>query len=106
MGAATDAEGSYTILNVPLENTSAYIGYKNTTTSNVEVKTNLQDFSLSIAGEAVTIVGERIEFSATNSVRSVGFYAAKYVEGFMQAGPTITNGNLHIRGSRAEDAIL
>ena len=121
MGAATDAEGSYTILNVPAGNyslTASYIGYKNTTTSNVEVKTNLttpQNFSLetsAIAGEAVTIVGERrlVEFSATNSVRSVGSEeiqnaASRSVEGMldMQAGVTITNGNLHIRGSRAEE---
>ena len=121
MGAATDAEGSYTILNVPAGKyslTASYIGYKNTTTSNVEVKTNLttpQNFSLetsAIAGEAVTIVGERrlVEFSATNSVRSVGSEeiqnaASRSVEGMldMQAGVTITNGNLHIRGSRAEE---
>ena len=51
MGAATDAEGSYTILNVPAGNyslTASYIGYKNTTTSNVEVKTKMaQSFNIS-----------------------------------------------------------
>ena len=121
MGAATDAEGGYTILNVPAGKysmTASYIGYKNTTTSNIDVKTNLttpQDFSLetsAVAGEAVTIIGERrlVEFSATNSVRSVGAdeiqnAASRSVEGVldMQAGVTITNGNLHIRGSRAEE---
>ena len=52
MGAATDGDGNYTILNVPAGKysmTASYIGYKNTTTSNVEVKTNLttpQDFSM------------------------------------------------------------
>ena len=48
MGAATDAEGSYTILNVPAGKyslTASYIGYKNTTTSNVEVKLNNKYFS-------------------------------------------------------------
>ena len=120
-GAATDADGNYTILNVPAGTfslTVSYIGHKTVTNSNVEVKTNLttpQDFSLetsAIAGEAVTIVGEKrlVEFSATNSVRSVNAEeiqnaASRSVEGMldMQAGVTITNGNLHIRGSRAEE---
>ena len=121
MGAATDGDGNYTILNVPAGKysmTASYIGYKNTTTSNVEVKTNLttpQDFSLetsAIAGEAVTIVGEKrlVERSATNSVRSVNSEeiqnaASRSVSGMldMQAGVAITNGQLHIRGGRAEE---
>ena len=120
-GAATDSEGNYTILNVPAgmySLTVSYIGHKTVTTSNVEVKTNLttpQDFSLetsAISGEVVTIIGEKrlVEFSATNSVRSVNAEeiqnaASRSVEGMldMQAGVTITDGNLHIRGSRAEE---
>mgnify|MGYP001958286098 FL=1 len=120
-GAATDSEGNYTILNVPAGTyslTVSYIGHKTVTTSNVEVKTNLttpQDFSLetsAISGEVVTIIGEKrlVEFSATNSVRSVNAEeiqnaASRSVEGMldMQAGVTITDGNLHIRGSRAEE---
>ena len=52
MGAATDNDGKYTILNVSAGKyslTASYIGYRSTTTSNVEVKTNLttpQNFSL------------------------------------------------------------
>ena len=52
MGGATDNDGKYTILNVPAGKyalTASYIGYRSTTTSNVEVKTNLttpQNFSL------------------------------------------------------------
>ena len=121
MGGATDNDGKYTILNVPAGKyalTASYIGYRSTTTSNVEVKTNLttpQNFSLessAIEGDAVTIVGEKrlVEFSATNSVRSVNAEeiqnaASRSVTGMldMQAGVTITNGNLHIRGSRAEE---
>ncbi|SVB64271.1 uncharacterized protein METZ01_LOCUS217125, partial [marine metagenome] len=121
MGAATDSDGKYTILNVPAGKfalTASYIGYRSTTTSNVEVKTNLttpQNFSMessAIEGDAVTIVGEKrlVEFSATNSVRSVNAEeiqnaASRSVEGMldMQAGVTITNGKLHIRGSRAEE---
>jgi len=120
-GAATDANGNFTILNVPAgiySLSASYIGHKSVTTSNVEVKTNLTtplDFSLetsAISGEVVTIVGEKrlVEFSATNSVRSVNAEeiqnaASRSVEGMldMQAGVTITNGNLHIRGSRAEE---
>ena len=121
MGRATDADGKYTILNVSAgmySVTASYIGYKSTTTSNVEVKTNLttpQDFSMessAIEGDAVTIVGEKrlVEFSATNSVRIVNAEeiqnaASRSVTGMldMQAGVTITNGKLHIRGSRAEE---
>jgi hypothetical protein len=121
MGGATDNDGKYTILNVPAGTfslTASYIGYRSTTTSNVEVKTNLttpQDFSMessAIEGDAVTIVGQKrlVEFSATNSVRSVNAEeiqnaASRSVTGMldMQAGVTITNGKLHIRGSRAEE---
>ncbi len=120
-GAATDSDGNYTILNVPAGTYSlsvSYIGHKTVTTSNVEVKTNLttpQSFALetsAISGEVVTIIGEKrlVEFSATNSVRSVNAEeiqnaASRSVEGMldMQAGVAITNGNLHIRGSRAEE---
>jgi hypothetical protein len=121
MGGATDSDGKYTILNVPAGTyalTASYIGYRSTTTSNVEVKTNLttpQNFSMessAIEGDAITIVGQKrlVEFSATNSVRSVNAEeiqnaASRSVTGMldMQAGVTITNGNLHIRGSRAEE---
>ena len=82
MGAATDGDGGYTILNVSAGRysvTASYIGYKSTTESNVVVKVNLttpMDFSLessAVEGEAVTIVGQKrlIEPSATNSVRTV-----------------------------------
>ena len=121
MGAATDNDGKYTILNVSAGKyslTASYIGYRSITTSNVEVKTNLttpQNFSMepsAIEGDVVTIIGEKrlVEFSATNSVRIVNAEeiqnaASRSVTGMldMQAGVTITNGKLHIRGSRAEE---
>ena len=121
MGAATDGDGGYTILNVSAGRysvTASYIGYKSTTESNVVVKVNLttpMGFSLessAVEGEAVTIVGQKrlIEPSATNSVRTVDSEeiqnaASRSVTGMldMQAGVTITNGKLHIRGSRAEE---
>jgi hypothetical protein len=121
MGAATDNDGKYTILGVSAGKyslTASYIGYRSTTTSNVEVKTNLttpQNFSMessAIEGDAVTIVGVKrlIEPSATNSVRIMGAEeiqnsASRSVTGMleMQAGVTVTNGDLHIRGSREEE---
>ena len=121
MGAATDGDGGYTILNVPAGKysvTASYIGYKSTTESNVTVKVDLttpMSFSLessAVEGEAVTIVGQKrlIEPSATNSVRTIDAdeiqnAASRSVTGMldMQAGVTITNGKLHIRGSRAEE---
>ena len=121
MGAATDANGKYNILNVTAGTYSVtvnYIGYKNTIVSNVQVKSGLttpMNFALEssvIAGEAVTIVGTKrlVEPSATNSVRIVGSdeimnSATRSVTGLleMQAGVTITNGDLHIRGSREEE---
>ena len=68
IGAATDVDGGYTILNVPAGRysvTASYIGYKSTTESNVSVKVDLTtplDFALetsAVEGEAVTIVGEK-----------------------------------------------
>jgi len=121
MGAATDADGQYNILNVSAGTYSVtvnYIGYKNTTVSNVQVKSGLttpMDFALEssvIEGDAVTIVGVKrlIEPSATNSVRTMGAEeiqnsASRSVTGMLelQAGVTVTNGDLHIRGSREEE---
>ena len=120
-GAATDADGGFTILNVEAGTysvTASYIGYQSSTESNVSVKVDLTtplNFSMSasaVEGEAVTIVGEKrlIEKSATNSVRTVGAEeignsASRSVSGMldMQAGVNITNGRLSIRGSRAEE---
>jgi len=121
MGAATDADGQYNILNVSAGTYSVtvnYIGFKNTTVSNVQVKSGLttpMDFALEssvIEGDAVTIVGAKrlIEPSATNSVRTMGAEeiqnsASRSVTGMLelQAGVTVTNGDLHIRGSREEE---
>jgi len=120
-GAATDADGGFTILNVEAGTysvTASYIGYQNSSESNVLVKVDLTtplNFSMqtsAVEGEVVTIVGEKrlIEKSATNSVRSVsseeiGNSASRSVTGMldMQAGVNITNGRLSIRGSRAEE---
>ena len=120
-GAATDADGKFTILSVEAGTysvTVSYIGYQSNTQSNVSVKVGLTtpiNFSMqasSVEGEAVTIVGERrlIEASATNSVRVIGDQeirnsASRSVAGMldMQPGVNITNGRISVRGSRAEE---
>ena len=120
-GAATDADGKFTILSVEAGTysvTVSYIGYQSNTQSNVSVKVGLTtpiNFSMqasSVEGEAVTIVGERrlIEASATNSVRVIGDQeirnsASRSVAGMvdMQPGVNITNGRSSVRGSRAEE---
>ena len=120
-GAATDADGKFTILSVEAGTysvTVSYIGYQSNTQSNVSVKVGLTtpiNFSMqasSVEGEAVTIVGERrlIETSATNSVRVIGDQeirnsASRSVAGMldMQPGVNITNGRISVRGSRAEE---
>ena len=120
-GAATDGDGSYTILNVEAGTysvTATYIGYQSSTESNVSIKVDLTtplNFAMAtsaVEGDVVTIVGEKrlIEKSATNSVRSVSSEeiqnsASRSVSGMldMQAGVNITNGKLSIRGSRAEE---
>ena len=120
-GAATDGDGSYTILNVEAGTysvTATYIGYQSSSESNISIKVNLTtplSFAMqtsAVEGEVVTIIGEKrlIEPSATNSVRSVSSEeiqnsASRSVTGMldMQAGVNITNGRLSIRGSRAEE---
>lgn len=120
-GAATDGDGRYTILNVPIGIYTLkvdYIGYKPITMSNIEIKgglTTRQSFQMEssvIAGEEVIIVGEKrlIEPSATSSIRTVG---AEEIENSanrdvgelldLQPGVVTQNGNIHIRGSRDEE---
>ncbi len=120
-GAATDAEGNYAILNIPIGIYTIkvdYIGYKPITMSNVEVKGGLTtrlDFGMEssvIAGEEVVIIGEKrlIEPSATSSIRTVG---AEEIENAasrnvgdildLQPGVVTQNGNIHIRGSRDDE---
>ena len=116
-GAATDADGRYYIVDVPVGSymvEAQYIGYKKLTIENVRVNANLTtelNFSLEVAaveGEEVSVVAERplIQKNATNStaivdqevvkalpVRDVGSVVA------LQAGAV--GGN--IRGGRSSD---
>jgi hypothetical protein len=116
-GAATDEDGRYYILDVPVgtyEVEAQYIGYKKLAISNVHVNANLTtelNFNLEVAaveGEEVEVTAERplIQKNATNStaiidkevvralpVRTVGAMIG------LQAGAVGTN----VRGSRTSD---
>ncbi len=120
-GAATQEDGQFFILNVPIGTysvTATYIGYGSLTLSNVDVKSGLTSrltFALEsadIVGESVLVVGQRqlIEQSATNSRRSYGTEeienaAVRGVTGMLEVvtGVEVENGNVHIRGSREEE---
>ncbi|MEO8168367.1 MAG: TonB-dependent receptor, partial [bacterium] len=121
MGARTDVDGEYTILNVPAGVYSvrgSFVGYANTTVSNVRVSTDLTtqlDFSLlseAIQVTGVEIIAERpmINKSATNAVRVIGGdeLLSIPVRGVaavvaLQAGVVAQGGELFIRGGRFDE---
>lgn len=81
-GAASDENGRYYILDVPVGNYSVqaqYIGYKTLTIDNVQVNADLTtvlDYQLDVAtveGEAVTVTAERplVNRSATNTTQII-----------------------------------
>ena len=123
MGAATDTEGRFFILNVPpgiYTLTATMIGYTSkeitnvsvsadlTTTINIEISSTVLDM-----GETVTIVAERplIQRDATASAAIVSSseITAAPIETFQElvqtkAGVTVDrDGALHIRGGRADE---
>ena len=121
MGAATDENGTYYILDVqPGVYTirAAYIGYKTQVVSNVRVNiglTSSQNFEMEVAaveGETVEVTAEKplIEVSQTNMARTID---AEAIENFAvrnvtsmvasQAGVVSMHDGLHIRGSRGEE---
>ncbi len=116
-GAATDENGQYYILDVPVgtyEVEAQYIGYKTLTISNVRVNSNLtteMDFVLDVSaveGEAVQVTAERplIQRNATNTtaiidqeiVQALPFRTLSDIVSF-QAGAVGTN----VRGGRESD---
>ncbi|MDP6853533.1 MAG: TonB-dependent receptor [Candidatus Marinimicrobia bacterium] len=121
LGAASDNNGAFVILGVPVGTYTVrcdYIGFSALKISNVSVSsglTTLQDFGLeksAIEGAVVEVTAEKklVEQSATNSVRSVTAEdientASRSVTGLLdlQPGVVVLNGELHIRGSRAEE---
>jgi len=121
LGASTDADGKYTILNVPVGVYSVratFIGYATFTVENVKITTDLTtllDFALStvaVAGEAITVVAVEplVNLTATNVVRTVDAellkkLATRSMTNFLglHAGVVVHNRTIVIRGGRADE---
>ena len=122
MGAATDEDGDFYILNIPpgLYNVKlSYIGYAVITIENIRVTkdltTNLYTVELSseaIAGQEITVIADKplIEINATNEVRVIRSEDIKNlpIRGVanivaLQTSVVQDGGNLHVRGGRAEE---
>ena len=118
LGAASDIEGRYAILNVPpgiYELRAEMIGYTPNVTKNVRVKIDLTttiNFSLSgtvIGLDEVTVIAEReiVQMDMTSSLPAVG---AEEIEDLpvqsvnevlsLQAGVVQSGGEFHVRGGR------
>ena len=118
MGASTDLDGHYFIINVPVGTYSlraSMIGYKQMTVENVKVIPDLTttiDFKLEatvIPGQTVRVVAERpmIEKTATSTVRittteEIKAIPTETVQGIvrLQAG---VSGTYHFRGGRSTE---
>ncbi|MGE5861452.1 MAG: carboxypeptidase-like regulatory domain-containing protein, partial [Ignavibacteria bacterium] len=121
MGAATDVNGIYTILNVPVGEynlKASYIGYQEVTIQKIRITSGLTEevnFNLpseSIATEEVIIVAEKplIEKSATNAIRiissdDVANLPTRNLNEIvaLQPGVVRQNEQTFIRGSRADE---
>ena len=121
LGAASDEDGNYLILAVPLGVVSVratFIGYQSVTISNIRVAadySSVVNFELpseAIEVGAVVIVAERplLNLTSTNAVRTVtqedlvnsptrGLAAAVQ----QQAGVVVQEGRIHIRGGRRDE---
>jgi len=122
MGAATNVQGEYTILNVPAGTytlRTSYVGYQAFTMTNVRVNEELTtDASFQLPAEGVTvgtveIVAQRplVNKSATNAVRIIDneFFDKIPARGTnaalaVQPGVVLQNNTIFIRGSRADEA--
>lgn len=120
-GAASDAEGNYIVLGVPVGVYTVrgeFIGYRPLRISNLRVSTRLTtaaDFTLTseaIELGAVNVVAVRplINPSATNAIRSIAAdqienLATRNVADFfnIQAGVVVQDGQIHIRGGRVDE---
>jgi outer membrane receptor protein involved in Fe transport len=118
LGASTDINGDYIVLNVPVgvyTVKASYVGYANVTISNIRVSQNVtttQDFQLSteaIQVEPVEIVAKRplIQRNTTNTIRmttqeDIQNLPIRGIQNIvaLQAGVVQQNGNLFVRGGR------
>ncbi len=122
MGAATDEDGYYVILNVPpgvYELQAIYIGYTTQEVKGIRVKVGLTtrvDFEMKTAsfeGETVVVVAKRPmiqkDATATAAVVSAEEIEVAPVETFQDIAQTKAgvnvgpDGSLHFRGGRAEE---
>ncbi|MBE0644293.1 MAG: TonB-dependent receptor [Bacteroidetes bacterium] len=119
-GAATDANGGYVVLNVPIGKVSikaSYIGYKAITVENVLVRSNeTSDKDIRLPSDAykvdeVVIVAQKplVDKNVTNSKTTVTQedienLPVRGVEGItaLQAGVVASGGEIHVRGSRGD----
>ncbi len=122
MGAATNVQGEYTILNIPAGTytlKTSYVGFQAFTMSNVRVNEDLTtDANFQLPAEGVTvgtveIVATRplVNKSATNAVRIIDNEFFDKIPGrgtnvalSVQPGVVIQNNTIFIRGSRADEA--
>lgn len=121
LGASTDVNGNYSILNVPAgsyDMKTTYVGYQPTTITGISVLAGLtRDMNVQLAStavqlNAVEIVAERplIEKTSTNAVRvtssdDIKNLPVRGVQGYfaLQPGVVIQNGLAYIRGSRNDE---
>ncbi|MFC1527163.1 TonB-dependent receptor domain-containing protein [Candidatus Neomarinimicrobiota bacterium] len=117
MGAATDEDGRYYILNVPIAHYSVradYIGYRSSTINNIRVSVGLTtttDFSLQVAaveGEEVIVTAEKplVVLDATTTTKIIDTEAIQALPirnvGAMVALQAGVVGN-NVRGGRGSD---
>jgi len=120
-GAATDVNGDYTILNIPVGEynlRASYIGYQEVTMQKVRITSGLTEeinFNLpseSIATEEVIIIAEKplIEKSATNAIRivsseDIGNLPTRNLNEIVALQPGVVRQNemTFIRGSRSDE---
>lgn len=121
LGAAADVNGEYIILHVPVGTYAAkasFIGYRNVEITDIRVSSDLTttvDFGLpseALEVGEITIVAERplVNKSATNAVRiqSLETIEKLPLRGLeaafaLQPGVVVQNGELYIRGGRADE---
>lgn len=120
MGAASDMNGFYIILNVPVGTytvKATYIGYKTVDISNIRVHADLTtevNFQLPptvLEGEMVSIVAERpiINKNVTSSVKTIQSEDLKNIP--MRGVQTVMNlssavvGGAYVRGGRSEETV-
>ena len=123
MGAATDINGVYIILNIPVGTytiRATYIGYKTMDVSNIRVhpdlttEVNFNMPSTVLEGETVSIVAERpiINKNITNTVKTLQAEDLKNIP--MRGVETVMNlssavvtvgGRHHVRGGRSEENV-